>query len=314
MHVLVVCLNPTVQRTYVVEDLRIGEVNRVKEHRVDASGKGVNAARVLAALGAEARHLTHSGGREDELFVELAEADGVRMETVSADIELRVANTIVDQRNHTTTEVVEEGRVVTAEVEHRVWRRYTELLREVDAVHIAGSKAPGFSGDLFPSMVARAREEDRFVLLDYRGDDLVASLRHAPQVVKPNFVEFVHTFLPERSEVARSEHTQEPSLVSAVCEEMLRIHRQFRTDVVLTRGSRPTFFTENGRVREEPVPAIAPVNTIGSGDAFGAGFLYKRLSGATMREAVAFAHTCATDNAGLLKPGAIGTPARNPAE
>ncbi|MFO8063296.1 MAG: 1-phosphofructokinase family hexose kinase [Spirochaetota bacterium] len=305
MHVLVVCLNPTIQRTYVVNGLRLGEVNRVVEHRTDASGKGVNAARVLASLGAHPTHLSHSGGRDHDLFVEAAGEDGIRMDAVSAEVELRVANTIVDAHNGTTTEVVEEGREVDAGVESRVQERYGELLEDAEAVLIAGSKAPGFSGELFPGMVARARRAGRFVLLDYRGEDLLKSLPYGPNAIKPNFSEFVRTVLPQKGAAEVSEHADDPSLVSAVREEMLRINSEYGCDVVVTRGALPTLYVEDQQVRERQVPAVEVVNTIGSGDAFGAGFLYARFGGASVGEAVRFAGECASKNAARLKPGSI---------
>lgn len=48
---LVVCLNPTFQRTVTLDHLECGEVNRGTAARLDASGKGVNTARVLVAGG-----------------------------------------------------------------------------------------------------------------------------------------------------------------------------------------------------------------------------------------------------------------------
>jgi sugar/nucleoside kinase (ribokinase family) len=53
------------------------------------------------------------------------------------------------------------------------------------------------------------------------------------------------------------------------------------------------------------------VNTIGSGDAFGAGFMHHRLSGESgggqdgLIHAVRFGHECAAANAQLLKPGSL---------
>ncbi len=77
--VLVVCLNPTLQKTLVFSSLREGEVNRTPTYYLDASGKGVNVARVLGQLGIESVHLTHAGGMFREVFITLAEQDGLRM-------------------------------------------------------------------------------------------------------------------------------------------------------------------------------------------------------------------------------------------
>ena len=305
MHVLVVCLNPTLQRTLVVGGLRVAEVNRVVEHRTDASGKGVNAGRVLAQLGAGVIHITQSGGHDHDIFCRRAEADGIEMDGVKPDIELRHAITIVDRHNATTTEVVEEGFSVPTGVETRIRERYAARIAEVDAVLIAGSKAPGFSNEILPWMVEQAKAAHRFVLLDYRGADLLASLPHQPDVVKPNLVEFAHTFLSEQAGSALSEHEHEYELLVEAREKMLDVHMRFATDIVCTRGGQPALYVRDGEVREEVAPQITPVNTIGSGDAFGAALLYKRLEGASLAEAVRFGHECAATNACVLKPGSL---------
>jgi fructose-1-phosphate kinase PfkB-like protein len=74
---LCVCLNPTVQKTITLPRMLVGEVNRASAVRTDASGKGVNVARVLVQLGeADVVHLTHLGdGPNAQLFSALAAAD-----------------------------------------------------------------------------------------------------------------------------------------------------------------------------------------------------------------------------------------------
>lgn len=306
MNVLVICLNPTIQRTFVVDRFRVGEVNRAAQHRTDASGKGVNLARVLVQLGVHATHLTHSGGRDGPLFRGLAEHDGIEMDVVDADIEIRVAHTIVDRAQGSTTELVEEGREVPPDVEGRLRARFLRYIRAVDGIAISGSKAPGFSPDLFAWMVGEARRNHTPVLSDYRGEDLQASLARSPHIVKPNLAEFVQTFLPERVPAeGLSEHVQDASLLADVREKMLELHERYGSLPVVTRGAYPTLFVENGQVAEESPIEIEPVNTIGSGDAFAAGFFFKYLSGESVRTAVHFGHECAALNAGILKPGVI---------
>jgi len=65
---LVVCLNPTIQKTLVFKSLKLDAVNRAAEVRTDASGKGVNVARVLTQCGYPATHLTHAGGPNKDWF------------------------------------------------------------------------------------------------------------------------------------------------------------------------------------------------------------------------------------------------------
>jgi len=79
---LAVCLNPTLQKTLVFTAVRSGEVNRCLRSRLDASGKGVNVARVLVQLGQRCTHLTHAGGRFRSSFLALAEESGVTVRAV----------------------------------------------------------------------------------------------------------------------------------------------------------------------------------------------------------------------------------------
>ncbi|MFA7567242.1 MAG: hypothetical protein WCY01_09475, partial [Alkalispirochaeta sp.] len=61
---LVVTLNPTFQKTLVLERLRPGEVNRAEEQYFDVAGKALNVVRILGQLGETALHVTQAGGPE----------------------------------------------------------------------------------------------------------------------------------------------------------------------------------------------------------------------------------------------------------
>ncbi|NBC30150.1 MAG: hypothetical protein GVY29_09205, partial [Spirochaetes bacterium] len=261
--------------------------------------------------GVRASHLTHSGGRSHDLFRDLARRDGVEIDAVETDIELRVANTIVDRSTRTTTELVEEGREVPADVEGRVRAHFLRHLPQIDGLVISGSKAPGFSTELFAWMVGEARRHDCTVLVDYRGDELRATMPSRPHYIKPNFLEFVRTFLPELvPREGLSEHTADADLLAAVSRKMLELNREYGTIPILTRGPQPTLFVDAGAVEEDQPIEITPVNTVGSGDAFGAGFIQHRLSAGAggsddLLQAIRFGHECAAANAQLLKPGSL---------
>ena len=299
---LAVALNPTIQRTLVLPHLWEGEVNRCAEQRLDAAGKGMNVSRVLAQLGEPVVYLTQCGGRDGELFLELARRDGVSVSVVAVDAEARTATTLINREKGTTTEIVEEGRPVTRETDRQVRARFAELLPRCHTVIISGSKAPGFAPDLYPWMVEQARRADRTVVVDYRGEDLMRSLAARPDVIKPNFAEFVLTFFGD-ADVREQETNQ--ALLRRVEERMLQLCRDHGTLTVLTRGRHETLYVDDGAVRRETPPQVVAVNTIGSGDAFTAGFAAARRLGASMPQAVRKGHECACLNVGLLRPGVI---------
>ncbi len=299
---LTVCLNPTLQKTLLLESVTEGQVNRCSESFTDISGKGINVTRVLAQLGADAVHLTHAGGYSLDEFRYLAEKDNLKVKIVPDDSGVRCCYTVISRGNGTVTELVEQGKEVNKGTESAVTGEFMSLLDDSGFVIISGSKAPGYSGRIFPLMVEEAKKRDKFVILDYRGEDLVNSVKFRPDIINPNLKEFITTFLPEFSAVEESE---DPGTLAAVKAEMTRLYEELGITSVLTNGKKEVIYTDGGEIKRLAPPVITPVNTIGSGDSFTAGLAWKLSMGESLENAVNFANICGSKNALLIKPGSI---------
>ncbi len=299
---LVICLNPTIQKTIILKKLNENEVNRSSEYRTDASGKGVNVTRVLSQLGTEVVHLTQSGYRS-EFFITLANNDNLNIVTVPNSSPIRTCTTLISNIKSTVTEIVEESLPVDDNTEKLVLTEYKKLLKTTNNVIISGSKASGFSNSIFPEMVKLAKENNKTIILDYRGDDLLNSISFKPDYIKINFPEFVSTFFPEYS---IGEHEENSELKTKVVEKIKNLLKMSSVKTILTRGTMPVIFIDDkGVVREVKIEKIKPINTIGSGDAFTAGLAFKLNQKASLQEAVLFGVECGSKNAALLKPGVI---------
>ena len=322
--ILCVCLNPVVQKTLVFDRLVKGEVNRAREHRVDASGKGVNVTRVLVESGRRAIHLTQAGGPTREWFLALAAADGLDIRWVESESEIRFCHTVADLSEGSATELVEEARPVGAGTGDRILATFRELIEGCRALEgckalvISGTKAAGFDPDIFPTMTRYAKEAGLFVVLDIKGNDLINSLEFRPDVIKPNLQELLATWPLEQGEDgagrASAAGVASEAGVAAHGEAALRAHvariaadleERYGSRLVVTRGSRPTWFRDGGELREGPVHPIRPLNPTGSGDAFTAGLAAVLSGGGTMAEAVAEGSRLGALNALCLKPGSI---------
>ena len=299
---LVICLNPTFQKTIVLSDLIENEVNRSSLYHLNLGGKGVNTARILMQLGERVRHLTHLGGKLSGHFLSLIEIDAIPFLWVESGSEIRTCYTLLNSRNHTTTEIVEEPEAVSETTYKKIVSAYEGILPHYDIVIISGTKAPGYPDSVIPQMVYSAKNQGKIVILDIKGDDLLNSLEYKPDIIKPNFSEFLRTFSPDTEQ---REHTILPQHKSFVIEQMEMIYRKFKTVSVITSGANPTLFIENSHVSSLPVQKITPVNTIGSGDAFTAGMSSALASGGSIREAVEKGQDCGAKNALQLRPGTL---------
>ena len=153
---LVVCLNPTIQKTILLDELNENEVNRSSEYRTDASGKGVNVTRVLSQLGSVAVHLTQSGYGGD-YFLELTSKDNLNLVTAVNTSPIRTCTTLISKKRSTVTEIVEESFPVDKGTEKLILGLYNELLTNTNNIIISGSKAHGFKGTIFPKIVKFAK-------------------------------------------------------------------------------------------------------------------------------------------------------------
>lgn len=298
MKVLSVCLNPTFQYTLCIPSLTLGEVNRATAHYLDVAGKGMNTARIITELGEEALWLSHLGGPRIAEMLDLCRRDNVEVLWADSKSEMRSCITIVG--DGATTELVQEPYPVDASVEGPIRELFAANYRSCDAMVIAGTRAPGYSDDIYVDFVRMAKEAGLFVLLDIKGDDLKACLPYKVDVIKPNLSEAAGTFLS--LEVGETEDTD--SLREKIVPFMVEIHARYGTASVFTRGGYdvwaygPSFFTV-------PVEPVEAVNTIGSGDSFNGALTVELLRGANLQHAVQRATHIATMNAKTLRPGTI---------
>ena len=299
---LVVCLNSTIQKTIILNELNENEVNRSSEYRTDASGKGINVTRVLSQLGSKVIHLTQSGYKSD-YFLDLVKQDNLNISAVPNSSPIRTCTTLISKQNNSVTEIVEESFPVDSDTENLILSEYIKLLTKTDSVIISGSKAAGFSKSLFPEMVRLAKGSKKTAILDYRGKDLINSIPFKPDIIKINFPEFVSTFFPENT---IGEHEENPELKQRVMVKMKTLLKKYGIKTILTRGTMPVIYINNdGEIKEEGIVPVETINTIGSGDAATAGIAFKLNQGESLNEAVKFGIECGSKNAALVRPGVI---------
>jgi 1-phosphofructokinase/tagatose 6-phosphate kinase len=271
----------------------------------------VNVCRVQAQLGKKIRYLTQLGGEFRPLFLDLCGLDGVEVEWTESGSPIRFCYTLLDQSQGAVTELVEESEPVADGTEAGIMEAYSRLLPHHASVVISGSRAGGYSDQLLPWMVREAKQAGKRVILDIRGKDLLNSLPHGPDVIKPNLSEFAATFAPDLT--AGNGLIPDEALVKRRVAEICRdIWQKYHSQIVLTRGSKPVWFTETessggGCCLAEYAfePAALVVNTTGSGDAFTAGLAAALGDGLSLRDAIAQGVRCGSLNAGFFRIGVI---------
>ncbi|MFC9678447.1 1-phosphofructokinase family hexose kinase [Streptomyces sp. NPDC056948] len=185
--ILTVTLNTALDITYRVRSLRPHASHRVSEVTERPGGKGVNVARVLAALGHEVTVTGFTGGATGRVVQELlASVPGVVDALVPITGATRRTIAVVDERSGDTTQLNEPGPTVARTEWSAFQEAYEALLPTASAVALCGSLPPGVPVGAYAGLVRTARSAGIPVLLDTSGEPLRRGVAARPDIIKPN--------------------------------------------------------------------------------------------------------------------------------
>ncbi|MEV6835241.1 1-phosphofructokinase family hexose kinase [Streptomyces sp. NPDC051133] len=255
--ILTVTLNTALDITYRVRSLRPHASHRVSDVIERPGGKGVNVARVLAALGHETTVMGFAGGATGQVVRErLADTAGVTDALVPVAGATRRTIAVVDERSGDTTQLNEPGPQITPAEWGAFLDRYEELLSRASAVALCGSLPPGVPVGAYGNLVRGARTLGVPVLLDTSGEPLRRGVAARPDIVKPN-----------ADELAELTGSHEPMRATQDA------RRRGAHAVVASLGAEGLLaVTPEGRWRAAP-PARVHGNPTGAGDSAVAGLL-----------------------------------------
>jgi 1-phosphofructokinase family hexose kinase len=286
--ILVAGLTPAWQQTLVFDHFRFGEVNRAVEAHWCASGKVFNAGIATHLLGGPSLTLATVGGtvrNEIERDFQSLAASYRWVETAAA---TRVCTTILDRATGTMTELVENGRPITAEELAAFRQAYAEEVARADVAVVIGSLPAGTSESLYRDLLAVTRCP---AVLDFRGEGLLGVLDLKPYVVKPNREELART-------VGRPLENDAELLAG-----MRWLNERGAQWVVITQGTQPIWVSSAERAyRLRPPRADKVVNPIGCGDSLAAGIAWATRAGHEILDAVRLGMAAAAANVQTLLP------------
>ncbi|MBL1091939.1 1-phosphofructokinase [Streptomyces sp. NPDC001739] len=184
--ILTVTLNAALDLTYRVPRLRPHRTNRITEVSERPGGKGVNVARVLAALGHRTVATGFAGGGTGDALRALLAETAVTDALVPVGGATRRTVAVVDATTGDTTQLNEPGPTVSPAEWDTFLGTYRELLGEARAVALCGSLPPGVPVDVYARLTRTARTAGVPVLLDTSGEPLRRGLAARPDLAKPN--------------------------------------------------------------------------------------------------------------------------------
>lgn len=258
--ILTVTLNAAIDKRYVVDNFRMGEVNRVRECAYVPGGKGLNVSKPLAISGAAVVATGFVGGHAGNYIEDALRPFGIKSDFYHVEAESRSCINIWDEANHVQTEFLEPGFTLTEEDFAGFLEKFRGLVQQADVVAMSGSVPKGLDGSAYQELVKIVRQAGKKVILDTSGELLVRGIEAKPTMIKPNLDEI---------RMLTGKPCEDLEEIIAAAQQ---IHENGVEIVAVSLGSEGSFVVCDEGIYRAEVPKIDAVNTVGCGDSMIAGF------------------------------------------
>ncbi|MGI8946021.1 MAG: 1-phosphofructokinase family hexose kinase [Thermoleophilaceae bacterium] len=302
--IITVTLNAAIDKTLAVPNFRPGRRHRAVEQTSMAGGKGVNVARALKALDQPVIATGVAGGPTGTRIIEQLTEEAILNDFVRIGEESRMSTAVVDPTSGEQTEINERGPSVSeAELELFV-EKLLYLAQGAAMCVFSGSLPRGVEPDLYARLVEEMRRLGVTTVLDSEGEPLRLATRVAPSVVTPNE--------REAEELVGHEFADGEDRRTAI-REMVELGAA-EAIMTLDDGCLALVGDDNDparprRLYHATLEPLEPVSSVGSGDAFLAGYVAARYDGRSEEECLRFGVACGAEStqhfgAGVLDPRA----------
>jgi 1-phosphofructokinase family hexose kinase len=296
--IITVTLNAALDKTLEVPNFTPGRRHRTVDQTTMPGGKGVNVARALKRLGQPVIATGLAGGATGTRIVEALNDEAILNGFARIREESRTNMAVLDPTTGQHTEVNERGPAVSAQELELFRDKLLYLAKGASMCVFAGSLPRGIESDVYAGLIREVRRLGVTAIIDTDGEPLRLAVRAEPDVICPNEL--------EAEELVGHEFNDIDDRARAVAE----MSRLGASEVLMT--------VPDGcyaQVREDGAPALYRVrveeqearSSIGSGDAFLAGYVAARYVGRSPVECLRYAVACGAESiqhfgAGLLDP------------
>lgn len=266
-----ICLNPAFDKTVTVDELRLGEVNRILSVREDIGGKGINVAAVALRLGLEAKCLGCMGETGSHRLREKMAEEGIPYEFMTVSGSIRTNLKVVSHKGQAVTELNEPGCPMAREQLDAFMRLTHEKGAGSCYAVLTGSLPPGCPEETYREIILALKDVP--CILDAVGNSLLLGLEAHPLLVKPNLSELEAT-------LGTSLRT-----LRSIRDAAYVLLKKGAQSVIVSMGKMGALFTDGQRTLYSPALGVKALSTVGAGDAMVGGVLLGLTYGESLAEA-----------------------------
>ena len=297
--IVTVTANPCVDETLFVDHLAFHDTNRIARIEWDAGGKGINVARLVAALGGKSVATGVVGGHSGSRVEAVLTRESVECAFVHLGVLTRTNYCVEDGSELPPTTFDAPGPTVRTVDLEALLSAVERLMPRAKWVMTGGSLPPGLPADAHAQVVRAARLHGVPVAVDADGESLRLALAAGPDFIKPN----VHE--AERLTKRRLEFPDRiTACARALRDEMMVAGASSRAIAVISMGADGAVMACEAGLFRGSSPRVECRSSVGAGDSMVGGMLWCLATGESPEVALqwglaAGAATARTRNVGV---------------
>ncbi|MEG1966062.1 MAG: 1-phosphofructokinase family hexose kinase [Clostridia bacterium] len=254
-----VCMNPTFDKTATVERFALGEMNRLKNVRLDVGGKGVNVAIVLHRLGVSVGCVGCLGELDESAFTHMMADDAVNFDYLLVPGKVRTNLKLMDEQTKTVTEFNEPGLSLNAQQMDAFLELLSQKAVGSEYIVMSGRLPIGCPDTTYQRCIQAVPEQK--CVLDAAGDSLLHGIKEHPFLVKPN--------LPEIEGIMK----KELRTLRGIRDAALFLIEYGAQNVIVSMGKFGAMCVNRSITLFAPALQVEARSTVGAGDAMLGGIL-----------------------------------------
>ncbi len=263
-----VTINPAIDKTVIIDNFNIDKVNRVKETRVDAGGKGINVSKVLHSLNVDTLSMGIVGGTIGSTLCVMLDDINIKHDFIKVSENTRTNIKVVDLINSTCTDINENGPDVSDDKLNELIDKIAKSSEKSEFTVLSGGVQSSVRKTIYKEIIEKLSATNTKVILDTNGDLLKEGIKAKPYLIKPNVSE-LSEILDKRLES-----------IEEIIEESRKIISNGVVWVAVSMGEEGLLLVSENEALKSIPPKVTARSTVGAGDsvvaAIAAGFYYSK--------------------------------------
>ena len=283
-------LNPAVDKSSSVENVKAEDKLYCDEPVFEPGGGGINVSRAIKKLGGSSLLLYTSGGLTGKKLDRLLAEENLKKEAVEIAAETRENLIVAEKTSDLQYRFGMPGPEISEQEYEKIFRTLSELKTFPDYLVISGSVPQAVSDDIYAEMAALAKKRDAKVVVDVSGAPLRSAVREGVFLIKPNLREFQQLVGRE----LKDEDQIKKEALKFVEDKCCQV-------IVISIGAGGALLVSDQEAEFMRPPTVPIKSKVGAGDSMVAGIILSLARGESLKNS--FYYGLAAGSAAVITPG-----------